>query len=186
LAQLLAWLAQRQKVLSGVVFSGGEATLQVGLPEALQAVKAMGFATKLDTNGLQPNVLTALLAEGLLDYVALDVKAPPKKYATVVGLPAEASAGVAAKVEASMMALKASGIAFECRTTVASPLLSDEDVMAIGHWVAGVPRYVLQAFRPVTSPLALAGAETLLPPAEGQLQRLQAQLAPLVGGCLVR
>lgn len=185
-AQLLPWLAQRQKVLTGVVFSGGEATLQAGLPNVLRAVKALGLATKLDTNGLCPEVLTALLAQNLLDYVALDVKAPPKKYATVVGLPAEAWVGLAAKVAASLAVLKASGIAFECRTTVASPLLNDEDVVAIGHWVAGVPRWVLQAFQPVNSPLALAEAATLLPPAQGQLAQLRVEMAPLVGECLVR
>ncbi len=84
-AEILAFLEKRVGKLSAVVFSGGEATLYAGLPDLMRRVKAMGFKIKLDTNGSRPEVLRGLLAEGLVDYVAMDFKCPPEKMGALIG-----------------------------------------------------------------------------------------------------
>jgi pyruvate formate lyase activating enzyme len=181
----LAWLAPRRRMLTGVVVSGGEATLQPGLPALLRGIKALGLATKLDTNGLYPERLAALLEDALLDYVALDVKAPPERYGTLLA-DATQGPGIAAKIGQSLALLRQAGVAYECRTTVAAPLLTPADVLSIGQWVKGVPVYALQRFRAVAHPLALPGASALQAYSDEAMLALQQALAPLVGRCVVR
>ncbi len=107
-------------------------------------MRALGYATKLDTNGYRPEVLEALLADGLLDYVAMDVKGPPEHYAALAGLPDLELERVAR----SRDQLLASGIPHEFRTTVVPGRLAEAEIEAIVRWLAGAERYVLQQFRP--------------------------------------
>ena len=108
--QVLAFLRKRQGLLDGVVFSGGEPTLQAGLPQALEQVRALGFATALHTGGMYPERLAAVLP--LLDWVGLDIKGPEHRYADITGAP-----GSGARAFESLALLQASPVAFECRTT---------------------------------------------------------------------
>ena len=85
-AALLAFLTRRRGLLDGVCISGGEPLLSAGLPELLRAAKGLGFAIKLDTNGTSPDALAALLGEGLVDYVAMDFKNSPDRYARTAGV----------------------------------------------------------------------------------------------------
>jgi pyruvate formate lyase activating enzyme len=78
---VFSFLERRKGLLDGVVVSGGEPTLQKGLVDFLRRVKAMGFRVKLDTNGSRPQVLRVLFAENLVDYVAMDIKTSPDRYA---------------------------------------------------------------------------------------------------------
>jgi pyruvate formate lyase activating enzyme len=164
LEEIWAFLAQRVGLVDGVVVTGGEPTLQPGLQSFLRQVRERDVDVKLDTNGYCPGVLEALLDEGLVDYVALDVKAPPEKYPLLVGRvgagldrawgmnAAGAQVPVAldiARLERSMALVRESGISYEFRTTVVPGLLDDEDVAAVAHWIAGAERYVLQQFRPL-------------------------------------
>lgn len=87
--QVLAFLRKRQGLLDGVVFSGGEPTLQAGLPQALEEVRALGFATALHTGGMYPERLAAVLP--LLDWVGLDIKGPEHRYADITGVPGGAA-----------------------------------------------------------------------------------------------
>ncbi len=149
-----AFLERRRGRLDGVVLSGGEPTLQDDLLAACRRIKAMGFALKLDTNGLRPAVLAAVLAEDLADYIALDLKAPPEAY------PERLGGGDPAALRRSLELVVAAGVAGECRTTVVHPLLTGEAVVAIGELVGGRLPWILQDFRPhaALDPAFAAGA----------------------------
>lgn len=141
--EILRFLEKRRRLLDGVAVTGGEPTLQEDLPAFLRRVKDLGYAVKLDTNGTRPGVLRALLGEGLVDYVAMDVKAAPEKYAAAVGLPA----CDLAPVRESAALLMEGAVDFEFRTTVVEQLHTPEDFDAVGRWLRGEEKYFLQAFR---------------------------------------
>ena len=117
--------------VTGVVITGGEPTLQPDLPDFLRRVRALGYAVKLDTNGYRPDALAALLEAGLLDYVAMDIKAPPEKYAPLAGLP---NLDVA-RIEQSLTRLSSDGVPYELRTTIVPGLLDVADIEAIARWL---------------------------------------------------
>ena len=81
---VLEYLEKRRDMLDAVVISGGEPTLQKNLPQFISLVKSMGFMIKLDTNGSNPKLLSQLIAEGMLDYIAMDIKAPFEKYSIII------------------------------------------------------------------------------------------------------
>jgi pyruvate formate lyase activating enzyme len=141
-SDVLAFLRRRQGLLDGVVFSGGEPTLQVGLPDAMREVRALGFGVGLHTGGMYPDKLEAVLP--LVDWVGLDVKAPFADYARITGV-----AGSGARALAGLQRTLASGVAHEVRTTVHPALLDDADVAGLAHDLAacGVTHYVIQSFR---------------------------------------
>jgi pyruvate formate lyase activating enzyme len=136
------FLARRRDLLDGVVFSGGEPTLQAGLPDAIHAVREMGFAVGLHSAGPLPRRLEAILP--LVDWVGFDVKAPFDAYARITGV-----AGAGEKARASLALLVGSGVAFELRTTVHPALLSAYDLSRLDDDLAalGAPAPRLQPFR---------------------------------------
>ena len=140
--EVLAFLRSRTGLLDGVVLSGGEPLLQSGAADFLREVKALGFAVKLDTNGCFPDALAAILAEGLADYVAMDIKNRPEKYAETVGVPDFDIA----PVQESIRLLQSSGTDYEFRTTVVREFHTAEDIRAIGEWLKGAKRLYLQQF----------------------------------------
>ena len=109
--EVLGYLAKRKGILDGVCVTGGEPLLQPDLEDFLRSVKAMGYAVKLDTNGMLPGRLAGVLATKLVDYVAMDIKSSPDGYAAATGTDADVSA-----VTDSLSILRASGIPFELRT----------------------------------------------------------------------
>lgn len=139
---VLTFLRRRQGLLDGVVFSGGEPTLQPELADAMREVRALGFKIGLHTGGAYPRRLVEVLP--LVDWVGLDAKAPFADYARITGV-----AGSGAPARASLDAVLASGVAHEIRTTVHPALLPAADVAALSHDLAarGVARHVIQAFR---------------------------------------
>ena len=139
---VLSFLATRTKLLDGVVLSGGEPLLQPDAADFLRKIRQMGFAVKLDTNGFFPDRLSAILEEGLVDYVAMDIKNAPDKYPITCGIPGLDTAPVAESVKL----LRQSGVDFEFRTTLVREFHTPEDLLAIGRWLEGSPRYFLQAF----------------------------------------
>lgn len=165
--EVLAFLQSRQGLLDGVVFSGGEPTLQAALPAALAQVRALGFQTALHTGGMYPERLQALLP--LLDWVGLDIKGPLHAYDAITRTP-----GSGAKAFASLRHLLASGVAYECRTTWHAGLFSEDDLFALADTLAdaGVAHWALQECR---APGASAWALTA-----GQVERLGARVAGLV------
>ena len=140
-ADLLAFLETRKRKLDGVCVTGGEPTLYKDLPQLLAAIKALGFLVKLDTNGTRPQVLRDLLAANLLDYVAMDIKNSPAKYAATCG-----GAEVLDAVRECAACLEESAVDHEFRTTVLHPFHTPGDLAAIGQWLRGTKRYFIQQF----------------------------------------
>ncbi len=136
------FLAARQGMLEGVCITGGEPTLQTDLPEFIKKIKDLGYLVKLDTNGSSPLVLERLLNDRLIDYVAMDIKAPLEKYKKVVG-----EAVTLENIQHSVE-LTRSAPDYEFRTTVLPLLHSRADILSIGRWLQGAKNFYLQQFRP--------------------------------------
>jgi len=153
--EIFAFLQSRKGILEGVCISGGEPTLQADLPEFIRKIRALGYHVKLDTNGSRPGILKALLDEGLLDYVSMDIKNAPKKYLTTIGISEEPQDEalpcfnnlITDSVRQSAELLMQSSIPYEFRTTVVKELHSEEDLLTIGKWLNGARAYYLQSFR---------------------------------------
>ncbi|TNE32286.1 MAG: anaerobic ribonucleoside-triphosphate reductase activating protein [Alphaproteobacteria bacterium] len=124
--KVYAFLERRKHVLDGVVLSGGEASSYPGLPAFIKKVRTMGYAVKLDTNGIRPDLLDAFLKDGLLDYIALDYKAPIDKFKAVTNV---AKFGLFS--DTLDMLCRQQRIPFEVRTTVHTSLLDEEDIITI-------------------------------------------------------
>jgi pyruvate formate lyase activating enzyme len=140
--EVLAYLKKRQGILDGVCVTGGEPTLQVDLPDFLRRLKEMGYAVKLDTNGTSPDTLRALIARGLLDYVAMDIKNCRERYGVTAGkIPFDT-----APIEESVKLLMSGSVPYEFRTTTVRGIHTAADFRAIGQWIAGAERYYLQGF----------------------------------------
>ncbi len=135
------YLTKRRAMLDAVVISGGEPTLQRDLLDFTEKVKAMGFLVKLDTNGSNPEVLQQLLDAKLLDFVAMDYKAPLDRYEEICGKGVSGEAFIQC-----LQILKDSGVEYELRTTFV-PQLSPKDIEAMIKAVSPVKRYALQAYR---------------------------------------
>ena len=139
--EVLAYLQKRKGVLDGVCVTGGEPLLQPDLVDFLRKVKEMGYAVKLDTNGMLPQRLAEVLATKLVDYVAMDIKSSPDGYVAATGTDADVSA-----VTDSLSLLRQSGIPYELRTTAVRGLHTVADFAAIGQWLGDVPAYFIQRF----------------------------------------
>lgn len=144
LEEVLDFLAKRRGLLEGVCISGGEASLQPDLEDFIRALRALGYKVKLDTNGCFPERLAALLEAGLLDYVAMDLKNVPERYAETVGLEGFDPACILE----SMRLLKASGPDYELRTTVLKNFHPPATLRALAELALGAPRYALQNYCP--------------------------------------
>ena len=140
--ELLAFLAKRKGLLDGVCVTGGEPTLQPDLEDFIQKVRALEYQIKLDTNGYRPEVLKRLCEKGLVDYVAMDIKACEERYPAVAGV----SSLQMENIRESIEFLKSGAVPYEFRTTVVRELHSAEDFQKIGPWIAGAPLYFLQNF----------------------------------------
>jgi len=148
LGEVLALVEDRRGWIDGVVVSGGEPTIHPELPEFLAAFKSIGVAVKLDTNGTFPGMLSDLIDMGLVDYVAMDLKAPlePARYAAAAGGAVDVAA-----VARSVDVLRRGRVDYEFRTTVCPAVISLEDLEAMARSIAGARRYILQQFVPETS-----------------------------------
>ncbi|MBQ9133232.1 MAG: anaerobic ribonucleoside-triphosphate reductase activating protein [Clostridia bacterium] len=140
--ELFAYLDKRKKLLDGVCITGGEPLLQSDIADFIRRVRAHGYAVKLDTNGSFPEKLAALIDEGLVDYVAMDIKNSPEKYEETAG-----AKGILKNVQASVALLLKNTVDYEFRTTVTGSLHTAEDMRAIGAWITGAKRYFLQPFK---------------------------------------
>lgn len=134
------WLRERIGFLDGVVLTGGEPTLSPDILRISSELKELGFLVKLDTNGTNPEVLEELLGEGLVDYVALDIKAPFSRYGEYTGIE-----GILHSVKRSIEVILRKAKDYEFRTTLA-PGLSKEDLLSIAKEISQAKRYVLQPF----------------------------------------
>ncbi|MBQ8460641.1 anaerobic ribonucleoside-triphosphate reductase activating protein [bacterium] len=141
--EFFEFLKARKGKLDGVVITGGEPTIQSGLYDFVKEIKLLGFAVKLDTNGTNPQIIRKLLKANLLDYVAMDIKAPIEKYEEIVGVKVNKE-----DILESINLIKSIGIDYEFRTTVVKSQLSFDDFEKIGQMLKGAKRYYLQKFIP--------------------------------------
>jgi pyruvate formate lyase activating enzyme len=140
-ADVLDFLKRRCHLLDGVVFSGGEPTLQVGLADMISQIHELGYKIKLDTNGTRPQILRQLLAVRLLDYVAIDCKAPWARYPEIC----DCNPDDVAAIRQSLQILSEAGLDWEIRTTVI-PQLSPADLTEMARTLPLAPRFILQRF----------------------------------------
>ena len=139
---LFDFLAKRKNKLEAVVITGGEPTLQPDLPEFTRKIKNLGYLVKLDTNGTNPEMLKKLIKRKLIDYVAMDIKAPKDKYEKVAGTRVDFK-----KIEKSVKIIREAGLPHEFRTTLVPGLLEKEDIAQIGRVIKGAENWFLQKFK---------------------------------------
>ena len=140
--EFFAFLRKRRGMLEGICVSGGEPTLQPDILPFLYNIKELGYLVKLDTNGYRPDVLKKAVAEGLVDYVAMDIKSSKEGYGAAVGIDNFDIAPICESVDFLM----GGAVEFEFRTTLVRELHREAEMLAIGEWIAGAPRYFLQTF----------------------------------------
>lgn len=140
---MFSFLKKRQGVLDGVVVTGGEPLLQKDVADFIAKVKALGYSVKLDTNGTIPGKLKELVAAGLVDYVAMDVKASPGGYPPAVGI----GGYDISKIDESIKFLLENNVDYEFRTTVVREFHSVFSMHDLGKWIKGAKRHYLQAFK---------------------------------------
>lgn len=138
---LFDFLKTRIGKLDAVVISGGEPTIQPGLSRFIKKIKDMGFLVKLDTSGIDPEKLSELIEKNLLDYIAMDFKAPYNKYPSVIGVNIDTD-----KIRRSVDIILKSSIAHEFRTTITDTLLTLDDLIEISTCIKGADLFALQRF----------------------------------------
>ncbi len=176
---ILSFLEKRKGKIDAVVITGGEPTMQQDLLKFIQKIKEMGYLIKLDTNGSNPEMLEIIINHSLVDYIAMDIKAPLEKYKEVTH-----SVISPERIKRSIRMIMNSNIKYEFRTTVVKSQLTKEDIISIGKLVEGAELYVLQKFIP---------SKTLDPNfldektySDREFKDLQRKLEGFVCKCLVR
>ena len=163
--------------LDGICITGGEPTLQPELPEFLEKICDLGYAIKLDTNGTNPGMLKRLLRDGILDYVAMDIKNSPSRYAETCG-----GIDCLSRVQESAALLMDGTVDYEFRTTVCAPLHTPRDMEELGRWLKGARRYFLQPF---AGSGALVGGG-VSPPSEDEIKALRDSVLPYIPNTQIR
>ncbi|MDP3996008.1 MAG: anaerobic ribonucleoside-triphosphate reductase activating protein [bacterium] len=140
-----SFLKKRQGLIDGVVVCGGEPTLQKDLPAFIKKIKNLGYLVKLDTNGSNPEMLEKLIKRNLLNYIAMDVKAPveKQKYEKATGVKVNLE-----KIRKSIELIKNSEVDYEFRTTAVPGIHTKEDIIKIAEDIGLAKKYCLQNFRP--------------------------------------
>ncbi len=177
--EILEFLESRIGKLDAVSITGGEPTLHKDLLDFMKKLKDMGFLIKLDSNGTNPNILQKALEKELVDYLAMDIKAPLDKYEKVTILPINID-----DIKKSIEIIKNSGIDHEFRTTIVKTLLSKDDILEIGNTIAGAKRYYLQKFIATKTNDPKYLKETTY--SDEEFEELRAKITPKVEICKVR
>ena len=148
--ELISFLEGRVGLLDGVAFTGGEPLMRKDLAEMMKKIRDMGFLIKLDTNGNHPDELKKILEEGLVDYVAMDVKNSPERYGETIGLPGFDISRIRESIEYLISNGKsqddAAGFDYEFRTTVVKQFHNEDSFKGIAQLIKGADRYYLQEF----------------------------------------
>ncbi len=173
------FLENRREKLDAVSITGGEPTIQPGIVDFIRSIKELGFLIKVDTNGSFPDVIEELLRLNLLDYIAMDIKAPLRKYRNVT-----ASAVDTRNILASIDLIKNSGIEHEFRTTVVESLLGPRDILNISKHISGAERYVLQRFVPSKAVNPAFLTERTF--SDALFEKLRKDLSPLFRSVILR
>ena len=140
--ELFDFLSKRRGILDGVCVTGGEPCLRPNLPDFIRKIKEMGYKVKLDTNGGNPDMVKELMDAGLVDYVAMDIKNSPAKYAMTAGL----DKVDLERIGQTVSLLLEGRIDYEFRTTVVEQFHDEADFEEIGKWIYGTSKYFLQQY----------------------------------------
>jgi pyruvate formate lyase activating enzyme len=180
-SEIFDFLESRKSKLDAVTVTGGEPTTYSDLPEFLQKIKKLGFLVKLDTNGTNPEMLQEIIEKNLVDYIAMDVKAPfdAESYQKITGVAVDIK-----KLKKSADIIMNSGLPYEFRTTIVKSLTSLDDLRQIAKSIKGAQNYFLQKFVPTK-----LNDETLLKEisySDSELQNLASELTTFVHNCAVR
>lgn len=177
--EVLSFLEKRKGKLDGVTISGGEPTIHNDLEDFLKKVKNLGFAIKVDTNGSHPEAVEHLLEKGLVDYIAMDIKASLPRYSMLSGVPVDTS-----KIERSIRLLIGSSIEYEFRTTVIKELHNPQEIALMAQTISGAKKYLLQKFRPDVT--LDASTKTLSAYSDEEMAHLCSVALPFVQTCSYR
>ncbi len=178
--KIFAFLKNRQGQLDAVSITGGEPTLHQDLINFIKKIKKLGFLIKLDTNGTRSRILKKIIDQQLVDYLAMDIKAPLEKYEAIVDQPV-----ATAKLKTSIKLIIKSGIDYEFRTTVVKSLLSKQDLLKIAQTISGANQFFLQRFeagdKMINSTLTADDTYSV-----SELKKIAAKLTQYVDQCRVR
>ena len=140
--EIISFLKKRSGLLDGVAITGGEPLMNPDIADFIKMVRDLGYSVKLDTNGSYPDRLKSIVGEGLVDYVAMDIKNCKEKYAETIGL----NSYDLSKIEESVDFLKSGTVDYEFRTTVVNEFHTVDDIRKAAEWIKGAKRYFLQNF----------------------------------------
>ena len=175
------FLDQRRTFLEGVVITGGEPTLLADLPTICADIKKRGYQVKLDTNGSRPEMISLLIKEGLVDFVAMDIKTDLDHYSPLFSPHEQAR-----PVKESIGIVLGQAPAYEFRTTCVQPIITESIIDSIGRLIQGADRYVLQTYQDlrVLDPDYFIGVRPAFSP--DQMMRLKRVAQRWVGDCIIR
>lgn len=177
--EFFKFLEGKKGLIEGVVICGGEPTIHKDLTPFVKKIKKLGFSVKLDTNGSNPAVLKKLIGDGLIDYVAMDIKGPKDHYQKI-----SMSKISSNSVEKSVKILKESKIDSEFRTTVVPGILDKKEITQMARWIGPGGKYYLQNFRPEKT--IDPKYEQIKPYSDEKLLEIRNAIAPLFDVCEIR
>lgn len=179
--EIFDFLEARKGFLDGVVITGGEPTLQKNLASICEKVKRIGYLVKLDTNGSRPHIIKALIDAGLVDFIAMDIKTDPYRYASFIQKDCNPD-----PIFSSLRIILASAPAYEFRTTCVKPFVDADIIERIARLIPGARRYVLQQFHNtgVLDPVFFEDDDCFY--GEGELLKFKSIAERWVQECIVR
>lgn len=177
--EFFKFLKQRKGMLEGIVLCGGEPCINKDLPKFIKKIKKRGYSIKLDTNGSNPEMLAQLINKSLLDYVAMDIKGPKKKYSEATNTKADVK-----KIQKSIDILKEGKVDYEFRSTIVPGIHNKEDIIKMARWIQGAKAYYLQQFRPEKT--IDPRFEKIKPYPDKYMLEIQKAIAPFFETCQIR
>ena len=178
--EVISFLEKRKGLLEGLVISGGEPLMQENIVEFTEKIKKLGYLIKIDTNGMYPKKLKELIDKKLVDYVAMDAKAPKEKYNLLAGVKVDIP-----KIEKSIDIIKNDAPDYEFKTTFVPDLLKKEDIIEIAKWLEGSKNFYLQQFKN-NPPLVSSKFDNVAPYAKNYLMEVLEAIKPYFKSCDVR
>ncbi|MFH1783821.1 MAG: anaerobic ribonucleoside-triphosphate reductase activating protein [bacterium] len=180
-AKIASFLIKKKGWVEGICLTGGEPCMFADLPDFLKKIRATGAKIKLDTNGAFPEMLEKLIDEKLVDYIAMDVKAPldEEKYSKAAGGKVDI-----ARIKKSIDIIRNSGLEYEFRTTVVPTIVDEDDIMEIAKYLKGSKKYALQNFS--TKEVLEASFKKIKPYKREVLEDIVKKISPFFEKCMVR
>ena len=178
--EILDFLKKRKGLLDGLVITGGEPLIQEDIVEFCEKVKKIGYLIKIDTNGTNPEKLQELIDKKLVDYIAIDIKAPKEKYDQLTGVKTDLS-----KIEKSIEIIKKYAPNYEFRITIVPNILNKEDIVNIAKWLEGAKKFYIQQFKS-NIPLISSKLENIAPCQKEYLVEILNEIKPFFNSCFIR